>query len=136
MTESQKAFARAQRKRNQETRAALAAGQSDPHAAKPGDKLFGLPAAVVMVPVSLITVPFLGLFLWCLPGEIARGMGGTNTIGNTWACEDKLRPTLKDPGSYQRTGDYHSKSGDKTTITYRAKNSFGGYTDGSFTCSN
>ena len=59
----------------------------------------------------------------------------------TWRCEDAIKAKLKDPDSY-RTADSSFYKGSKdiesemvrTEISYRAKNSFGGYVMGDAIC--
>ena len=58
-----------------------------------------------------------------------------------WHCEEGIKAKLKDPDSY-RTADSYLYKGSKdnesemvrSEISYRAKNSFGGYVMGDATC--
>ena len=65
----------------------------------------------------------------------------TKRASMTWRCEEGIKAKLKDPDSY-RTADSYLYKGSKDNesemvraeISYRAKNSFGGYVMGDATC--
>nr|BDD44070.1 hypothetical protein 10 [bacterium] len=63
-----------------------------------------------------------------------------DVMGMTWKCErDVIKPYLKDPGSYKHVDSKivkYDPEADKGTlkVTYRAKNSFGGYAFGESSC--
>ena len=137
MNEAQKARQRSLRAANKARREAAKAAKLEREAnpPEPPEKIFGLPAAVVLLPVSPIGVAFCGLFVWDACSDMMRGSGGTsydNGLGDTWRCEAQLKKTLKDPGSYQHIETVHTSKA--TIVKYRSKNSFGGYVPKTFSC--
>ena len=95
--------------------------------AKHPPSLFEKVGTVVCMPFC-----FFGLWLSCM-GLANFLSGGDNQIASVWACERVIKQRLKDPGSYQFISDLHTE--DETIITYRAKNSFGGYAESTASCS-
>ena len=136
MNEAQKARQRSLRLANKVRREAAKAAKSEreTNPPEPTEKVFGLPYAVVMLPVSLICAAFTGLFVWGGISDMMRSSSGgiDNSLGSTWACEAQIKKTLKDPGSYQYIDSRHTET--TTYVRYRSKNSFGGYVSTTSSC--
>ena len=65
----------------------------------------------------------------------------TKRASMTWSCEDAIKAKLKDPDSYKTADSYFYKGSKdiesemvRAEISYRAKNSFGGYVMGDAIC--
>ena len=73
---------------------------------------------------------------WVNPLQMVKNAGGATSL--IWKCHDEIRPTLKDPRSFEEVRSKALADPDKKTVgawvEYRAKNSFGGYVIEEKTC--